>query len=155
MQRQPNLAERDAHTDHVILGLLISDSSHRPWSVDEVEREVGGDAVDGLARLCRSRTPAPSRHVRLADASGTHRRSAHVLMPPKKSAANQALGRAIRSARRERGFAQEAFAARAGIDRSYFGAIERGEFNVSLDKIVALAKGLGLSASELLARARL
>jgi hypothetical protein len=52
MQRQPNLAERDAHTDHVILGLLISDSSHRPWSVDEVEREVGGEAVDGLARLC-------------------------------------------------------------------------------------------------------
>jgi transcriptional regulator with XRE-family HTH domain len=76
-------------------------------------------------------------------------------MPPKKSAANQALGRAIRAARRERGFAQEAFAARAGIDRSYFGAIERGEFNVSLDMIVRLAKGLGVSASELLRRARL
>ena len=76
-------------------------------------------------------------------------------MPPKKSAANQALGRAIRAARRERGFAQEAFAAHAGIDRSYFGAIERGEFNVSLDMIVRLANGLGVSASELLARARL
>ena len=76
-------------------------------------------------------------------------------MPPKKSAANQALGRAIRSARRERGFAQEAFAARAGIDRSYCGAIERGEFNVSLDTIMKLAKGLGVSASELSARARL
>jgi transcriptional regulator with XRE-family HTH domain len=76
-------------------------------------------------------------------------------MPPKKSAANQTLGRAIRTVRRERGFAQEAFAARAGIDRSYFGAIERGEFNVSLDKIVRLANGLGISASELLARARL
>jgi transcriptional regulator with XRE-family HTH domain len=76
-------------------------------------------------------------------------------VPPKKSAANQALGRAIRSARRERGFAQEAFAAHAGIDRSYFGAIERGEFNVSLDTIVRLSKGLGVSASELLARAGL
>ncbi len=76
-------------------------------------------------------------------------------MPSKKSAANQALGQAIRAARRERGFAQEAFAARAGIDRSYFGAIERGEFNVSLDMIVRLAKGLGVSASELLASARL
>jgi transcriptional regulator with XRE-family HTH domain len=76
-------------------------------------------------------------------------------VPPKKSAANQALGRAIRSARRERGFAQEAFAARAGIDRSYCGAIERGEFNVSLDTIMKLAKGLGVSASELSARARL
>ena len=51
MQRQPNLAERDAHTDHVILGLLVSDSSHRPWSVEGVEREVGRGADDGLARL--------------------------------------------------------------------------------------------------------
>ncbi|HTA37109.1 MAG TPA: helix-turn-helix transcriptional regulator [Solirubrobacteraceae bacterium] len=76
-------------------------------------------------------------------------------MPSKKSAANQALGRAIRSARRERGFAQEAFAVRAGIDRSYFGAIERGEFNVSLDTIVKLAAGLGVRAGELLGRADL
>ena len=76
-------------------------------------------------------------------------------MPPKKSAANQALGRAVRSARHERGLAQEAFAAQAGIDRSYFGAIERGEFNVSLDTIVKVAAGLGINASELLARARL
>jgi transcriptional regulator with XRE-family HTH domain len=46
-------------------------------------------------------------------------------------------------------------AARAGIDRSYFGAIERGEFNVSLDKIARMATGLGVSASELLRQARL
>jgi transcriptional regulator with XRE-family HTH domain len=76
-------------------------------------------------------------------------------VPSKKSAANQALGRAIRSARRERGLAQEAFAARAGIDRSYFGAIERGEFNVSLDMIARVAAGLNVRASELLRRARL
>lgn len=76
-------------------------------------------------------------------------------MPPKKSAAAQALGRALREMRRERGYAQEAFAAQAGIDRSYFGAIERGEFNVSLDTIVKLAAALGVRASELLRRARL
>jgi transcriptional regulator with XRE-family HTH domain len=50
----------------------------------------------------------------------------------KKSAAAQALGEAIRSARKERGYAQEAFATRVGLDRSYYGAIERGEFNVTL-----------------------
>jgi transcriptional regulator with XRE-family HTH domain len=76
-------------------------------------------------------------------------------MPSKKSAANQALGRAIRAARREHGFAQEAFAGRAGIDRSYFGAIERGEFNVSLDTIVKIALGLDTSVEQLLGRARL
>jgi XRE family transcriptional regulator, regulator of sulfur utilization len=75
-------------------------------------------------------------------------------MSAKKSAANQALGRAIRAARCERGFAQEAFAARAGIDRSYFGAIERGEFNVSLDMIVKIASALQEPAAALLRRAR-
>ena len=76
-------------------------------------------------------------------------------MPPKKSAAAQALGRALREMRRERGYAQEPFAAQAGMDRSYFGAIERGEFNVSLDTIVKLAAALGVRASEMLRRARL
>jgi transcriptional regulator with XRE-family HTH domain len=76
-------------------------------------------------------------------------------VPSKKSAANQALGRALRAARRERGAPQEAFAAHAGIDRSYYGAVERGEFNVSLDTIVKLAAGFHVSASELLARAKL
>jgi transcriptional regulator with XRE-family HTH domain len=76
-------------------------------------------------------------------------------MPPKKSAANVALGAAIRSLRRERGLAQEAFAAHAAMDRSYFGAIERGEFNVSLDTIVKIAAALGVPASTVLKRARL
>jgi transcriptional regulator with XRE-family HTH domain len=78
-------------------------------------------------------------------------------MPSKKSAANQALGHAARSARRERGYAQESFAAHAGLDRSYYGAIERGEFNVTLDTIVKIALALGLDATvaELLHRAKL
>ncbi len=76
-------------------------------------------------------------------------------MPAKKSAANQALGRAVRDARRERGFAQEAFAALAGIDRSYFGAIERGEFNVSLDMSMRLAIALEITAAEVFLLARL
>jgi XRE family transcriptional regulator, regulator of sulfur utilization len=76
-------------------------------------------------------------------------------MPPKKSAANVALGLAARSLRTERGLAQEAFAARAGLDRSNYGAIERGEFNVSLDTIVKIAAALEVSAASLLERARL
>jgi transcriptional regulator with XRE-family HTH domain len=65
------------------------------------------------------------------------------------------LGQAIRAARRERGFAQEAFAARAGLDRSYFGAIERGEFNITLATLMKIAAGLGIRASSLLHRAQL
>jgi transcriptional regulator with XRE-family HTH domain len=73
----------------------------------------------------------------------------------KKSAANVALGVAMRSARQERGHSQEAFAVLAGLDRSYYGAIERGEFNVTLDTVVKIAAGLGVSLSRLCARAEL
>jgi transcriptional regulator with XRE-family HTH domain len=76
-------------------------------------------------------------------------------MPTKKSAAVQALGDAIQSVRRERGFSQEAFAARVGLDRSYFGAVERGEFNVTLATLLKITDGLGVRASELLCRAQL
>ena len=76
-------------------------------------------------------------------------------MARKKTAATQAFGRAIREVRVERGFGQETFAAHAGIDRSYYGAIERGEFNVSLGTMVKLAAGLDVPVSELLRRAQL
>jgi transcriptional regulator with XRE-family HTH domain len=76
-------------------------------------------------------------------------------MPSKKSQANQALGGAMRSARSERGYAQESFAARVGLDRSNYGALERGEVNVGLDTIVKIATGLGITAAELLHRAKL
>jgi transcriptional regulator with XRE-family HTH domain len=76
-------------------------------------------------------------------------------MPAKKSLAVQALGEAIRAARNERGYAQESFARRVGLDRSYFGAVERGEFNVTLATLTTIADGLGVRASTLLRRARL
>jgi XRE family transcriptional regulator, regulator of sulfur utilization len=76
-------------------------------------------------------------------------------MPPKKSAICQAFGQATREMRVERGFAQERFAAHAGLDRSFYGAIERGEFNCTLDTVMKIAGGLEVSASMLFARAKL
>lgn len=76
-------------------------------------------------------------------------------MPPKKSQANQALGAAIRAARKKAGFTQESFAAQADVDRSYYGAIERGEFNLTVDTIAKIAAGLDMSAAELFKRAKL
>ena len=76
-------------------------------------------------------------------------------MPSKKSQANQALGGAMRSARTERGYSQESFASHVGLDRSNYGAIERGESNVSLDTIVKIAAALGITAAELFDRAKL
>jgi transcriptional regulator with XRE-family HTH domain len=74
---------------------------------------------------------------------------------PKKSAVHVAFGAVLRLARRERGFTQETFARHVGLDRSYVGAIERGEFNVSFGTLMKLADGLDMRLSELLRRARL
>jgi transcriptional regulator with XRE-family HTH domain len=76
-------------------------------------------------------------------------------MPRKRSSETVAFGAALRSLRIERSYSQESFAAHAGIDRSYYGAIERGEFNVSLETILKLAGALDVSAMELLRRAEL
>jgi len=76
-------------------------------------------------------------------------------MPAKRSAAVRALGEAIRAARREQGYGQEGFAAHAGLDRAYYSAIERGEFNITLNTLLKIAGGLGIRASSLLRRAGL
>ncbi len=60
-----------------------------------------------------------------------------------------AFGRRVRELRKTRGYTQEGFAAASGLDRSYYGRIERGEQNVSLENISAVARTLGVSIGEL------
>jgi len=60
------------------------------------------------------------------------------------------FGRRVRQLRTALGTSQEAFAHLIGIDRSYFGSIERGERNVSLDNIQLIANGLGVAPADLL-----
>lgn len=59
------------------------------------------------------------------------------------------FGQRVREIRKDRGLSQEAFAALAGVDRSYMGQIERGEQNVSLTKIYQIAKVLNVEIIEL------
>ncbi len=66
-----------------------------------------------------------------------------------------AVADAIRVARTAKGFTQESFAAHVGLDRSYYGAIERGEHNITLDTLTAIAEGLGTPAWKLLRRAHI
>lgn len=52
------------------------------------------------------------------------------------------LGKKIRSRRQEKGFSQDSFALACGIDRSYMGRIERGEVNITVEKLYKLASTL-------------
>jgi transcriptional regulator with XRE-family HTH domain len=70
-----------------------------------------------------------------------------------RSPAHAALGQAIREARERSGLSQEGLGLEIGLDRTYVGGIERGERNPSYASLLALAAGLKLKASELVARA--
>lgn len=62
------------------------------------------------------------------------------------------LGKVVRRLREEKGLTQDDFAGKAGIARSYYGQIERGESELSLQMAEVVAKTLGLKLSELLSR---
>ena len=61
-----------------------------------------------------------------------------------------AFGQRVHAARTAVGLSQEALAAKAGLHRTYIGSVERGERNISLDNIHALARALGVEPSDLL-----
>ncbi len=63
------------------------------------------------------------------------------------------LGRAIRRLRKAGGYSQESFADRCKLHRTYMGAVERGETNISLDNLERIAKALNMTAAQLLLEA--
>jgi transcriptional regulator with XRE-family HTH domain len=72
---------------------------------------------------------------------------------PALSPIHAAFGDAIRAIRKEHDISQEGLALKCGLDRSYFGAVERGQRNVSLTNIVKIADALETRPADLLARA--
>ncbi len=56
----------------------------------------------------------------------------------------------IRRFRKERGVSQQDFALEIEMDRTYFGGVERGERNISIDNIERIARGLEISPYVLL-----
>ena len=59
------------------------------------------------------------------------------------------FGKKVRNLRKSKGYSQESFADAVDLHRTYIGAIERGEQNVSLDNIERIAKALKIRISEL------
>ena len=62
----------------------------------------------------------------------------------------KALGANIRARRKENGISQDALALECGLDRSYMGRIERGEVNITVEKLYTIATTLGCEPASLL-----
>ncbi len=59
------------------------------------------------------------------------------------------FGKRLRVLRDEKGMSQEELGFKSKIHRTYIGAVERGEQNISLKSIEKLAKGLGVKLKDL------
>lgn len=60
------------------------------------------------------------------------------------------IGKKIREIRKLNGFSQENFAAEAQLGRTYYGRVERGEQNISIQNLIQIALTLKVEVSELI-----
>lgn len=68
--------------------------------------------------------------------------------------AQKHLGAVIRNNRKELGYSQKVFASYCGVHRTYMGAVERGERNISLMYIIQISDALKIKPSGLLSLAK-
>lgn len=68
----------------------------------------------------------------------------------KKACALIELGIKIKIRRYEKGMTQEELAEKADLHPTYIGSVERGERNLGLKNIIAIAKGLECSPKDLM-----
>ena len=73
----------------------------------------------------------------------------------KRLAPEKRIGRAIRSRRLAMDWSQEQLSFECGLHRTYIGAVERGEKNLTLKNLVRIAKSLEVKASEIMVAAGL
>jgi len=64
------------------------------------------------------------------------------------------FGRKVREKRVAKGWSQEELAARCGLDRTYIGALERGERNISLLSLKKISGALEVSLSSIVPQPR-
>jgi transcriptional regulator with XRE-family HTH domain len=66
----------------------------------------------------------------------------------KKASTLVRLGENLRKVREERGWSQEELAFKAGVHRTYVGAVERGEYNVTIFTLRRFTKALDITVQD-------
>jgi transcriptional regulator with XRE-family HTH domain len=59
------------------------------------------------------------------------------------------IGETVRALRRKKGWSQDVFADRSGLNRAHVGEIERGESNVTVQTLKIIADTLGVRIVDL------
>jgi transcriptional regulator with XRE-family HTH domain len=77
------------------------------------------------------------------------------LSPNRQDPVLVALGDAIRSVRASKSMSQERLALLAGLDRSYYGRVERGDNNMAVLTLHKIAQALEITVAELMMIAKL
>ena len=72
---------------------------------------------------------------------------------PEDDALLRAIGQNLRKARLTKGWSQEQLSFESGLHRTYVGAVERGERNITVINLRKLASVLGVKLSVLVKRA--
>ncbi len=72
-----------------------------------------------------------------------------IMAAQRRTDARRRFGVVLRHHREAQGHSQESFADACGLHRTYVGAIERGERNVSIDNIARIAEALGVDIADL------
>lgn len=65
----------------------------------------------------------------------------------------RAIGQVIRQVRESKEFSQDGFALQAGVDRSYYGKLERGQRQPTVGLLLRIARALDVPGWELLGQA--
>lgn len=61
-----------------------------------------------------------------------------------------ALGERVRELRKKKGYSLEGLADITGVHRTWMGAVERGESNLSFTNLVLISQALGITLAQLL-----
>jgi transcriptional regulator with XRE-family HTH domain len=64
------------------------------------------------------------------------------------------IGSRIRALRTAKGLSQEEAASKAGLDRAYYGRVERGEANIAALNLLRIARALEVTVGQFFPRQR-